>query len=392
MEQNAIRRRGTGLRDIDSSKVSPGYTLFAHLTNPGIARMIDNTGVEVRRWSLPARPGRHVRILPNSNLAYNGVHPDAPRLFPLWQKYRGGVMIQIDPSGKTVQRWEDPLAHHDQNHLDDGTLLYTTLQPLSDAEAATVQGGIPGTEAPDGKIYSDCIKHVDPRTGELLWFWRLIEHVDPSVFPLQPHYTRDHYPLINSVALLRDGNILASLRSVSAVIIISRDTGKVIWHLDSTVVAQQHHATEMEDGSILIFDNGVYRHHESFPYSRIIQVNRATKQIVWQYREKNPMTFFTPFMGGAQRLANGNTLITEAANSRIFEVTKEREMVWEYVVDTFATYEGLDATELEGMFDYPANAIFRAYKYTPEEVLPWLPEVSAVNEGQTLDRTVQVKL
>ncbi|KAI7325628.1 hypothetical protein KC315_g7849 [Hortaea werneckii] len=149
----------------------------------------------------------------------------------------------------------------------------------------------------------------------------------------------------------------------------------------------------MEDSSsILIFDNGVYRHHESFPYSRIIQVDRATKQIVWQYREENPMTFFTPFMGGAQRLANGNTLITEAANGRIFEVTKEREMVWEYVVDTFATYEGLDATELEGMFDYPANAIFRAYKYTPEEVLPWLPEVSAVNEGQTLDRTVQVKL
>ncbi|KAI6859467.1 hypothetical protein KC343_g5832 [Hortaea werneckii] len=127
-----------------------------------------------------------------------------------------------------------------------------------------------------------------------------------------------------------------------------------------------HHATELKDGSILIFDNGVYRHHESFPYSRIIQVDRATKQIVWQYHEKNPMTFFTPFMGGAQRLANGNTLITEAANGRIFEVTMEGETVWEYVVDDFATYGGLDAKELEGMFDYPANATFRAYKYTPE--------------------------
>ncbi|RMY79249.1 hypothetical protein D0862_13212 [Hortaea werneckii] len=161
--------------------------------------------------------------------------------------------------------------------------------------------------------------------------------------------------------------------------------------LDSTVVALQHHATELKDGSILIFDNGVYRHHESFPYSRIIQVDRATKQIVWQYHEKNPMTFFTPFMGGAQRLANGNTLITEAANGRIFEVTMEGETVWEYVVDDFATYGGLDAKELEGMFDYPANATFRAYKYTPEEV-PWLSENSAVDGGQNMDRTVQVKL
>ncbi|KAI7385866.1 hypothetical protein KC336_g17888 [Hortaea werneckii] len=147
----------------------------------------------------------------------------------------------------------------------------------------------------------------------------------------------------------------------------------------------------MEDGSILVFDNGVYRHHESFPYSRVTQVDRATRQIVWQYREKNPMTFFTPFMGGAQRLANGNTLITEAANGCLVEITREGEIVWEYVVDNFATYEGLDVAELEGMFEYPANAIFRVYKYTPEE-LSWLSEDSAADGGQNMDRTVRVKL
>ena len=280
-------------------------------------------------------------------------------------------MLQVDPDGAVVQKWEDPLAHHDQNHLDDGTILYTTLEPLTADEARTVPGGIPGTEAPDGRIYSDCIKHVDPRSGETLWYWRLIDNINPSDFPLQPHYTRDHYPLINSVSLLRDGNILASLRSVSAVVIISRQTGKVIWHLDSTVIAQQHHATELEDGRILIFDNGVYRHHESFPYSRVIEVDRGTKQIVWQYRDPHPMTFFSPFMGGAQRLGNGNTLITEAALGRIFEVTSEGKICWEYIVPDFATYEGLNAEELERIFDYPANAVFRAYKYTPEEV-PWL--------------------
>ncbi|RMY82500.1 hypothetical protein D0861_07857 [Hortaea werneckii] len=173
-----------------------------------------------------------------------------------------------------------------------------------------VKGGIPGTEAPDCNNYSDCIKHVDP-----------------SVFPLQPHYTRDRHHLIHPVALLRDENILSSLQSIPAVIIISRETGKIIWHLGSTVLAQQHHATELEDGLILTFDNGVYRHDESFPYSRVIQVDRATKQIVWQYREKNPMTLFNPFMGGAQRLANGNTLITEAANGRLLEITREGGIV-----------------------------------------------------------------
>lgn len=296
-------------------------------------------------------------------------------------------MLQVDSEGSIVQKWEDPLAHHDQNHLDDGTILYTTLEPLTAEQAASVPGGIPGSEAPDGKVYSDCIKHVDPTTGKILWFWRLIDNINPADFPLQPHYTRDHYPLINSVVFLRDGNVLASLRSASAVIIISKETGKVIWHLDSTTVAQQHNAIELEDGTILIFDNGVYRHHESFPYSRAIQVERETKRIVWQYKDPNSMTFFSPFMGGVQRLQNGNTLLAEAATGRIFEVTKQGEICWEYIVEDFATYEGLGAPELELIFPYKANAVFRAYKYTPEEV-PWLTERLLKGEPS---RTVKVQ-
>jgi hypothetical protein len=36
-----------------------------------------------------------------------------------------------------------------------------------------------------------------------------------------------------------------------------------------------------------------------------------------------------------------------------------------------AGYTGLDGKEIEKYFDYPANAVFRAYKYTPEQI-PWL--------------------
>jgi hypothetical protein len=370
MEQSNLLRRGVGLRGIDEQKISPGYTLLAHLTSPGTVKLVDNQGEEVHRWDLPYRPGRHAQILKNGNLAFNGVHPDAPRLFPLWQKYRGGVMMEVDPSGKVVSEHRDPLAHHDQHHLDNGELLYTTVEGMSPEQGASIVGGIPESEAPDGKVYGDCIKHVTP-SGELLWSWNAIDHLDPKTFALQPHYPREHWPLINSVYPLKDGNILASLRSVSAVVIISRKTGEIIWHLDSTVVAQQHCASELEDGSILVFDNGTFRHHESATYSRVIQVSRKDKSIIWEYRDPHPMTFFTPFMGGAQRLENGNTLITEAAFGRIFEVTEKKEIVWEYVNPDFADYSGLDAKEIEGYFGYPANALFRAYKYTPEQI-PWL--------------------
>lgn len=370
MEQSTLARRGLGVRGINAHKVSPGYTLFAPLTSPGTVNLIDNDGKVVHQWKLPYRPGRHAQLLKNGNLAYNGVHPDAPRLFPLWQKYRGGVMMEVDPSGNVVREHRDPLAHHDQHHLSNGELLYTTVEGLSPEQGASILGGIPASEAPNATVYADCIKHVS-HSGALLWSWHAIDHLDPATFPLQPHYPREHWPLINSVYPLADGNILASLRSVSAVIIISRQTGAVIWHLDATVVAQQHCASELADGSILIFDNGTFRTGESATYSRVIQIRREDKAIVWEYRDAHPMTFFSPFMGGAQRLRGGNTLVTEAAFGRVFEVTQGGEMVWEYVNPEFADYTGLDAREIEGYFAYPANAVFRAYKYAPEEV-PWL--------------------
>jgi hypothetical protein len=111
MEQSTLVRRGVGFRGLNPARVSPGYTLYTHLTSPGTVRLIANDGMEVHQWNLPHRPGRHARILPNGNLAYNGVHPDGPNLFPMWQKYRGGVMMQVDQGGKTVSEYRDPMAH-----------------------------------------------------------------------------------------------------------------------------------------------------------------------------------------------------------------------------------------------------------------------------------------
>jgi hypothetical protein len=86
MNQNTLIRRGVGLRGVNYDTVSPGYMLYVHLTSPGTVRLISNDGDEVHRWDLPFRPGRHARIMQDGNLAYNGAHPDAPRLFPMWQK------------------------------------------------------------------------------------------------------------------------------------------------------------------------------------------------------------------------------------------------------------------------------------------------------------------
>jgi len=93
------------------------------------------------------------------------------------------------------------------------------------------------------------------------------------------------------------------------------------------------------------------------PFSRIVEVELATKQIVWKYQEKRESDFFSPRISNTQRLPNGNTLVCEVDCGRFYEVTTDGELVWEYV----NPYFGEGATGLN-------NRVFRAYRYSEEEI------------------------
>ena len=64
----------------------------------------------------------------------------------------------------------------------------------------------------------------------------------------------------------------------------------------------------------------------------------------------NEKLFYSNLMSGAQRLPNGNTLITEADVGRVFEITASGEVVWEYAPDW------VDTTQFMG------GAVYRAYR------------------------------
>lgn len=83
----------------------------------------------------------------------------------------------------------------------------------------------------------------------------------------------------------------------------------------------------LANGNIVIFDNGRSIKRE---YSRVIELNPATREIVWEYKGNPLQSFYTESLGSAQRLPNGNTLICEGENGHVFEVTEEGEKVWEW--------------------------------------------------------------
>src|ERR1043166_3827995 len=135
----------------------------------------------------------------------------------------------------------------------------------------------------------------------------------------------------NGVSEMPDGNLILSFRDISTVIMIDRQTGAIYWKLGAPPLAGQHAAHMLANGNVLLFDNGPHRLDHSFPFSRALEIDPATKKIVWKYQEARVAGFFSPRLSNAQRLPNGNTLINEGWFGRLFEVTRDGSVVWEYV-------------------------------------------------------------
>jgi hypothetical protein len=57
----------------------------------------------------------------------------------------------------------------------------------------------------------------------------------------------------------------------------------------------------------------------------------VSNQVVWKYQSALPNSFYSQYISSAQRLPNGNTLINSGAKGHFFEVTRDREVVWEYI-------------------------------------------------------------
>ncbi len=210
-------------------------------------------------------------------------------------------------------------------------------------------------------------------------------------------------------------NIIADFRSLNVTVIIARHdhpdgewaAGDVIWRLGpdySTAgedykvgqIIGQHEAHMIPKGlpgagNLLLFDNGGAAGYGaliqgardadgnalgSWPnkfrlYSRVLEINPVTKQIVWEYKQPrlsedldgdgkilgDERLFFSNLMSGAQRLPNGNTLITEADVGRVFEVTTAGEVVWEYAPTWFDTEA------------FMGVAVYRAYRVPAS----WIP-------------------
>lgn len=132
--------------------------------------------------------------------------------------------------------------------------------------------------------------------------------------------------LARDLSVAPAGNALLCLRELDLVAIVDLEAAKVLWSWGPGELDRPHHPSVLDDGTLLIFDNGTRRGS-----SRVIQVEPATQRIVWQYQGDPPESFFSDVRGSAQALPNGNVLVTESMRGRVFEVTRAGDVVWEFL-------------------------------------------------------------
>ena len=162
----------------------------------------------------------------------------------------------------------------------------------------------------------------------------------------------------NSIEVDYDNNLIISNRKSSEIIKIDRETGSVIWIMGGPTnefiilndslngVSWQHNVSRLENGNILVFDNGNYHTpHTSRAVEYQIDEENKIATLVWEYQ--NPYDYKSKAMGSAQRLPNGNTLINWGTiqiegislGANIMEVDYDKNIVLEIQYDTYQSYK-----------------------------------------------------
>jgi hypothetical protein len=405
----------TGVTLYDPALAHNQYVIFG--APDGRTHLVDMNGNEVRQWPHLGFPselidpaltgGRRGHVL--VQLSSLGPGP--------WGGIFGNRTIgELDWDGRTVWEWGDQAPggaarqDHDWQRLANGNTLVLGTVPHVVQRIA------------DTEIDDQAIREVAP-SGKIVWSWLASDHFEEFGFSEEgvAHLRKtlhqgvgvaNRFLTINNMNTLgpnrwfsqgdqrfHPDNIIIDSREGNFVAIIDKPTGNVVWRLGpyfpgAAEQAQgrllnrdlprpvdqlvgQHDAHLIPEGlpgagNLLVFDN---QGGAGFPPaalgifsgSRVLEIDPTTGQILWQYTgedsDRPVWSFHSSFISSARRLPNGNTLIDEGMNGRIFQVTRDGRIVWEYVNPYF------------GRVSTPSREVLSNWVYRAQPVpYDWVPE------------------
>ncbi|MHC4114062.1 MAG: aryl-sulfate sulfotransferase [Planctomycetota bacterium] len=346
----------------DQSKAYKGYTLFAPMFGT-VAWLIDMEGRVVNYWEFENQTLNAAKLSKNGTVFWHARGPGAIEELAS----NSTEMIEADWDGNEVWRYEDKLLNHDYVLLENGNLLLMTYLLIPEDVQKKIKGGAPGTEI-NGRVYGIGIIEIT-REKEIVWEWKNYEHLDFDIDVRDDLDPKMCWGYANSINVFPNGDILISMRYFNTIARIEKKTGNIIWRWGrDELLGHQHCATVLENGNVMCFDNGLHRQYckpehplevgTTFETSRVVEVDPKTNKVVWEYIDPQHL-MYTNICGSAQRLPNGNTLICESKKGVFYEVTPEKEIVWQY--------ENPFTTSREAYWGWTeSKLVFQVYRYGPD--------------------------
>jgi|WetSurMetagenome_2_1015567.scaffolds.fasta_scaffold34645_2 hypothetical protein len=417
----------TGTTIYNPDKCWNGFTIFP-IKVTGEATLIDMNGNVVKQWKgisgFPPRilPGGYLM----GYIGTRPMHQDSTTLVQV--DWNDNIVWKFDRAEEIKDPDKLPYwsarQHHDFQREGNPVGYYAPgLEPkVQNGNTLVLAHKDVANPRISNKLLDDDYIYEITWEGKIVWEWLASDHFDEMGFDeaaknaiyRNPNWNSMRgsadWAHINCMSVLgpnkfydqgdqrfHPDNIIVDGRQLNIIWIIDKKSGRIVWKVgpDYTLTPElrklgqiigQHHAHMIPKGlpgagNILVFDNGGAGGYGSpnpgsangvsnaiRAGSRVIEFNPITIEVVWQYPPNaggfaDP-SFFSHYISSAQRLPNGNTLIDEGADGRIFEVTPGHEIVWEYVSPFFA-----DPKETQ-------NGVYRAYRVPYD----WVPQAAKPQE------------
>ncbi len=288
-------------------------------------------GFNFRGATSQKKPARVVAVDRQGNLSWTHGTGGGTWFYDVDQLPNGNLLISSPRDGETVLFELDPDTRervwqarfemtdtHDIAYLGDDRIAIANMRAYNESTG----------------VSDDRVVIYNRSTGEFTWEWYFRNHYPPST---DGGYSED-WTHVNDVDPIGDGRLLLSPRNFDQAIVVDIDSKEVVERLgsdgDYDVMQEQHNPDwlESETGTptILVADS---------ENDRVVEYAKENGEWVqtWEVGSES-----LTWPRDADRLPNGNTLVTDTINHRVIEITPTGEIVWEY----YATWGPYDAERL----------------------------------------------
>lgn len=409
-----------GMTKVRKGYTEKGYILFGPMGG-NLTFLIDKCGREINRWRSDYPPGLSAYLLPDGSLLRAGrlfdTSYNAPGRGGILEKFDWNNNLVW-----SYVLSNDSLAmHHDFYPMDNGNILVIAWHGIPASEAEN-KGRYKGTIG-GSKLWSERIIELKPKgtnDAEVVWQWSLWDHIiqdesiskpDYNVISAHPELMNVNYNTsstsdwihINSIDYNKDlDQIILSCHNTSEIWIIDHSTttaeaashyggkygkgGDILYRWGNPAAYNkgsktnqklfyQHNAhwipNGMKDaGDIMIFNNGLTR-TPSYSSVEVLKPDVSSPGVYKSaipygpasfkstYKDSTPTSFYSPFISGAQRLPNGNTLICSGNQGKLFEIGDKNTLVWQYINPV----GGQDVIMTDGNTSPGGNEVFKCVYY-----------------------------